>query len=515
MIEDDRASEAKHAILSRRFGDAGVFQVSARWAKDREPIARRPAGYGWSMGELGIEVRGVSLTATCVGDHGQPFVGWYLAPFLDWLATNWAVLFHEERTPWAGRIGSPAAMACRQSIGEWIADDDPAGQRRFAEVQRWYQAHGIRSAAAGGLFPDLFIRRVADDVELSWLPDPPPFSPRGLAFEAVAGYTHLPVGYVATPLWQLLEWAIANPPDLATSGDRKGHRALCKKVERSRGLDQRRLAETHLTAPIYESVLRTFQDAHRVDLVGTRGVAASAPHIPELPPAVAMFGGVSPDLGTKDVHALSHALIASHGGHDSAELAELVQDEPLGIPYRDGEDFATDLLESLAGPDTKPLTDIRAICKRLAIAIVDTALETDTIRGVAIAGEGFSPRILVNRRHPFNSNESGRRFTIAHELCHVLFDRTRAKRIAHTSGRWANPGIEQRANAFAAYLLMPRDTLSARIDPRTQVELADVQGLASELKVNVSALIEHLYNVEMIDDAARIRLYYALQGAST
>lgn len=208
---------------------------------------------------------------------------------------------------------------------------------------------------------------------------------------------------------------------------------------------------------------------------------------------------------------LRNELIASADGHDSDELGELVHDEPLGIPYRDGEDFAAELLEGIPQPHAQPQTDIHAICERLDIAIVDTALETDTIRGVAIAGRGFSPRILVNRKHPFNSNESGRRFTVAHELCHILFDRTRAKRIAHTSGRWANPSIEQRANAFAAYLLMPRDRLSAKVEPGTGIELADVQGLASELQVNVSALIEHLYNVDMIDDAARVRLTNALQ----
>ena len=513
MTEDGKASEAKHAIVAQRFGDAGPFQVSARWANDLEPPARRPVGYGWSMGELGIEVLGVSLTATRVGDHTQSFVGWYLAPFLDWLATNWAALFHEERTPWAGRIGTPAAMACRQSIGEWIADDDAAGQRRFAEVQRWYQVHGLRSAAAGGLFPDLFVRRVADDVELSWLPHAPPFAPDGLIFEAAAGHVRLAIGEVARPLWQLLDWATSNPPELATPRDHENHAVLYEKVQRLKIWNGEVLIQSHLPVEIYESVRRSFEDAERPELVYPPEGDPTAPYISQLPPAVAMFGGVSPDLTMADVAKLRDTLIASAGGHDCEELVELAHDEPLGVPYRNGEDFATDLLERLAGPNTKPLTDIQAICKRLDIAIVDTALETDTIRGVAIAGEGFSPHILVNRRHPFNTNESGRRFTIAHELCHVLFDRTRAKRIAHTSGQWANRGIEQRANAFAAYLLMPRDTLSAKVDPGTELELDDVQGLASELKVNVSALIEHLYNVDMIDDAARVRLNNALQGA--
>ena len=512
MTEDDNASEAKHVSLGQRFGDAGPFRVVARWVDDPQPTGRRPVGYGWSMGELGIEVLGVSLTATHVGDHAQSFVGWYLAPFLDWLATNWAALFHEERTPWAGRIGAPAAMACRQSIGEWIADDDAAGRGRFAEVQRWYQAHGLRSAAAGGLFPDLFIRRVADDVELSWLPQPPPFAPDGLIFKAAAGHVRLAVDHVARPLWQLLDWATTKPPELATPRDREYHTLLCEKVQRLRSLNAEALIQAHLPVEIYGSVRRSFEDAGRLDLVDPPEGGPTAPYISQLPPAVAMFGGVSPDLTTADVARLRDTLIASVGGHDCEELIELVHDEPLGIPYRDGDDFAAELLESLAGPHTGPRADIQEICKRLDIAIVDTSLETDTIRGVAIAGEGFSPRILVNRNHPFNSNESGRRFTIAHELCHILFDRTRAKTIAHTSGRWANPGIEQRANAFAAYLLMPRRTLSAKIDPSRALDFADVQRLASELQVNVSALIEHLYNVDMIDDAARVRLNDARQG---
>lgn len=512
MTEDDNASEPKHTVLGRRFGHPGPFRISARWAKDHEPIARRPVGYGWSMGELGIEVLGRSLTATRVGDRAQSFVGWYLAPFLDWLATNWAVLFHEERAPWAGRISAPAAMACRQSIGRWIADGDAAGQRRFAEVRRWYQTHGLRSAAAGGLFPDLFIRRVADDVELSWLPNPPPFAPPGLTFEAATGHVRLAVDDVATPLWQLLNWATASPPELATSRDRENHAALCAKVQQLQSRDLDSLISSHLPNAFYESIRQSFQTAGYSDLVNPLPHAEQAPYISTLPPAVAMFGGASPDLTTADVATLRNTLIASVGGQDCDELAELVHDEPLGIPYRDGEDFAIELLLSLAGPHTNPLTDIQAICKRLHIAIIDTALETDTIRGAAIAGEGFSPRILVNRKHPFNSNEAGRRFTIAHELCHILFDRTRAKTIAHTSGRWANPGIEQRANAFAAYLLMPHHTLSAKIDAGAALEFADVQRLAGELQVNVSALIEHLYNVDMIDDAARVRLNNALQG---
>ena len=146
-------------------------------------------------------------------------------------------------------------------------------------------------------------------------------------------------------------------------------------------------------------------------------------------------------------------------------------------------------------------------CARAWIDLQETELETNSIRGVAIAGDGFSPRIVVNRNHYFNQNESGKRFTIAHELCHVLFDRTRARRVAHaSSGRWAAQGIEQRANAFAAYLLMPRALVLMHLRDANGIEKSDVQHLASELQVNESALLRHLRNLGLIDDVDRDRL---------
>jgi len=57
----------------------------------------------------------------------------------------------------------------------------------------------------------------------------------------------------------------------------------------------------------------------------------------------------------------------------------------------------------------------------VAVSLVE--MEDGELRGVALAGPDLRPIILVNTRHPKNQHESGRRFTIAHELCHVLHDR--------------------------------------------------------------------------------------------
>ena len=83
-----------------RFGDTATVQICIRWVDDCEPPERRPVAYGWSMGQLTVHVASVNVTATRLGTEQQPYVGWYLAPFLDWLATNWVALLHEERFPW-------------------------------------------------------------------------------------------------------------------------------------------------------------------------------------------------------------------------------------------------------------------------------------------------------------------------------------------------------------------------------------------------------------------------------
>ena len=490
----------------KRFGSPATLELGIRWVDDPEPPEQRPAGYGWSMGQLTIRVAGVNVTATMHDGVQQPFVGWYLAPFLDWLATNWADLLHEERLPWPNPRGPSAATACNHALEEWTTADDRQGRQHYGNAQGWYFRHGVRSAAAGGIFPDLFIRRVADDIELSWSGRPMAFTQDGLAFESGSGHARLPAAETAQTIWQLLDWAVGHPPK-SPDQYRDHIEALKAKVESLRDIENPTLAQVYVHPAILKKAEEAFAAIER-DLLEGGEAANDVPCVAELPPAVAMFGGVSPYLGIRDVECLRDHIVATQGGGDSAELGKLVADRhgsTLGIPHRDAQRFADELLEDMPRP-AGDFVDVRAMCSQLGIDVQEIELETDSIRGVAIAGEGFSPRIVVNQKHYFNQNESGQRFTVAHELCHVLFDRTRARRIAHVSGQWAAPGIEQRANAFAAYLLMPRPLVLKHLRDANRIEKGDVQQLADRLRVNHSALLPHMQNLGLIDVEHRDRL---------
>jgi len=238
----------------------------------------------------------------------------------------------------------------------------------------------------------------------------------------------------------------------------------------------------------------------------------SVPAVSFLDSPVLMFGGVSPDISDKDVETLL-AFLASHFGHkENSQVTELVDTSigaPIAAPFEEGYDLAEDLLEQLGLPGTASFIDIADILITLGIAVEEHQLQTHAIRGVALAGMQYSPAILVNTNSQFNRTEFGRRFTLAHEFFHILYDRARAKRVTHTSGPWASPGVEKRANAFAAMLLMPRDLVRRSLVDK---EIERIAGAAQSMRVGISSLIEHLYNLNVIDELEREVLREEISG---
>jgi Zn-dependent peptidase ImmA (M78 family) len=100
------------------------------------------------------------------------------------------------------------------------------------------------------------------------------------------------------------------------------------------------------------------------------------------------------------------------------------------------------------------------------------------------------------------------RFTLAHELCHLLLDREWGEEVAVASGPWAPLAVEQRANAFAAAFLMPSRLLREAVAALTRPidEPGSMLILANRLRVSTSSLVDRLYNLGEITLEDRIRL---------
>jgi Zn-dependent peptidase ImmA (M78 family) len=490
------------------FGDPEKLAISVRWVRDSEPRSRRPAHFGWSIGDLKITIVGHTITQSRRGSSThQSYASWYLFPLFDWLARNWAALLHEEDFSWVEKSSAPALVACRRALERWIGETDDAGKRTYQEVQAWYRRHALRAPSEGGLLPDLFIRRFFDEIELSWSPQPPLFAPEGFSYTVEPGTARLPVADVAGPLWEALNWAVRMSPALSPE-DRASISELERKIIEIREMPMRSFSARYVAPEVLEEVKSALAERGASEMLDDTPILG-IPAIASFSPAVAMFGGVNPDLGRSDVKAIVSLLVARRNLPEEATLEALTAERsgrPLGVPHEDGYAFAAELLEDLQEPGASSYIDVRAILAQLGIEVRTAQLSTDTIRGVALAGEDFGPTILLNMTSIYNASEEGRRFTLAHELCHILFDRMRARRVTIASGPWVAPGIEKRANAFAASFLMPRALVRHLLPAARVINREDVVRAASSLHVSESALIEHIYNLDLIGDWDRERL---------
>lgn len=482
-----------------RFGAPGLFEIAARWIHDEEPRERRPKTSGWSMADLQITVGHQILTARRFEDGERNHISWYLYPVLDWLIQQWTWIFHEEAYSWDEKSGAPAAMASFAALGRTIGSSDESERAEYRAIRGWWMRHALRAADSSALYPDICLRRVGDEVEISWSSRQPDFAPEGLSLVLSPGFATLAVDSVVLPLWDFINWAVKSAP-VSDPDDKPVVDELKKRLQRLKRTPLKDLESRYLRSHLNDLLSRA-SDAVSWERNST--LVSGVPAVASLDAAVLMFGGLAPSIGEKDAVQLLKFLKRHQSQPESMTLSRLVDGRPLNLtipPYQDGYELAEDTREDLDIPDIQPVVNVQSLLHQLGVAVEQVALETDSVRGVAIAGPNFSPAILVNTTSIFNKTSQGRKFTMAHELCHILFDRTRAKKISHVSGAWTSARVEKRANAFAAMFLASRTAVKRTF---TDASLDAIKKQAETLELSYPALIEHLFNLGLIDEADR------------
>jgi hypothetical protein len=494
-----------------RFGTSERFALDILLLPDPDGDAGAPADSVGSWGQWRLWVNGLNLTehhltlADGTVVH-QDRVTWYLAPLLRWLARVWTPLLHEERFPSALRRATDARQAYLSVAGTQMDDAEV-----FSPWQEWAGRHSLRWAAEGGMLPDVFLRRMGDDVEVSWGDR---WQPGGEAAEYVIepGVAHCDVAEAADALNKALR-RIAEDRSLRVFAWHTQFRRQA--ALRPKNADANTPLAWYLEGkPHAERLTRIFRE--EMKRFGAQGRRLLNPvfdshAITRLSPAVAMFGALSPQISREAcVKLLAIAAGSRDIGHGERGIEPYVRASAAwrsAEPWEDGYRLALDLLDDLGLADRAGPFDLDDLLHRWQVVSRDEALSEDGPLGVAMAGPDMTPTIVINHDKVVNQHLYGRRFTIAHELCHLLFDRDRTKRIAHSSGQWAPLAVEQRANAFAAMLLMPPGAVRSAFNPRQQrPSRADVAEMARELHVGLRAAIQHLANIGAISDEDRTRL---------
>ena len=120
-----------------------------------------------SWGCLEIWVNGHNLCQHL--ELGEPIsaVHWYLLPLLEWFASNWDFLFHEERLPARNASGNAWASLAK-TVEPPAARSEAETENWEKQWQRWWLRHCLLACREGGLFPNVVVRRWQDLVEISW-----------------------------------------------------------------------------------------------------------------------------------------------------------------------------------------------------------------------------------------------------------------------------------------------------------------------------------------------------------
>jgi len=135
---------------------------------------------------------------------------------------------------------------------------------------------------------------------------------------------------------------------------------------------------------------------------------------------------------------------------------------PTGIsgpPVEQAEKLAALVRAKLGLGRVEPVASIRSAMASLGIATFYTGFASEEIDGAMWRSRDTPPCVVVNARSR-RGLLTAFRMTFAHELCHALFDRPKRGDAGLVDTRTPRgSALEQRANAFAAYFLAPRNAI--------------------------------------------------------
>lgn len=519
--------------MDNLYGHKEEFAIGVEFYPDPDTEHPVEPFLGNTWGSLQIWVGGTNLCSH-IGDRKiYESIDWYFLSLFEWFIENWNPLFHEERLPnrnneshaWISlhrtEIPPPALESNERELDKWES-----------WWQDWWFRHSIMSARDGGLFPDIVIRRFRDLLEVSWGGSNLPGAPENFRFiNAAPNFKLLNPELVAEPVFQLLATVASHLSAKLPDDDRV--KAFSDSVQKLRacGSDGRDLQEQRIAwlaglgrteeeiAEVWNKAVRTIRNEQThpaaaqkiLETAGSPLVVTGSCH------AALMFGSMAPEIAEDDAIKLAREMIKLHDpeypeSHFPDDLRSRLREfgdvEPPDAPWVRGYELARLFHESVGTEleDCKPV-EIEEIIRGLRISVGHLDLSDLDVRGVSIAGPSFRPAILLNPENHFNKGHAGRRFSLAHELCHHLIDRKIGRPLSLASGPWAPRRIEQRANAFAAELLIPYDLIRHGRDART-IDLSCVDGiveLSDKLMVGRTTLLEHLRNRDLISEDAKDR----------
>lgn len=454
----------------RLFGKTATFAVRLELIDDPDAGAGATEVETASWGGFELHVRGRNLCAHYDGGALSQAVNWYLWPLALWVRSRWTPLLHEEQIP------VPAEDALRAISVAGSSDDD------LQALTAWWQRHHLWAAADGGLFPELTIRRLLDTIEFAWdsgaaLPGRPP----DYRFVEGRGRAVVDVALVADVMAEAFSALTEEIARRIGPGEAYALRDAWRDLPQ---LDLRGEA-------VRWSVAAPVRDTRFISSIADALPIEEGAVLRRRPPLLALFASASPTLDQHDIEQLVSSVVASRPD-ENPRLKTL---STTSIPLTQSRwEAIRSLAASLAADNQEyagPPFDIERFMHHLGVIVDNMVLHDPGIGAVTLADGKLAPIVAINTGYR-NYSKMTRRFSIAHELGHLILDRSDARQLGITSGPWAPYELEQRAGAFAAALLIPAEPLKVAVAEEPTLDADRVRRLADFFQVPWTAMLGQL-----------------------
>jgi Zn-dependent peptidase ImmA (M78 family) len=500
-------------------GDPSLFAFGLAFMRNPHDDDRATVEESTSWGAFTVWAGGENLCAHLEQGEVLDSAHWYLLPLMEWLVDNWDPLLHEERLPLRN-----AGLSAAESL--WNTRLPPVSLKEIDELSwldawsGWWDRHSIRSARDGGLYPDVYLRRYRGSLEISTGAEALPGIPTDHVFLSPNRIYHVDPLLAAEAFFTVLKAAIAelrrrlpNSQRLRELEDKADALASPERFESRMawlaGMGDNIGRYTQAAAAVDDALSSVSQEEREA----ITGAERTTPLV-VVGSAFArlLYGAVSPSTTQADVLTLTRRIIDNYVPDASRWLTIL--DLPIAAadvgqlrPGEQGSRLGERVAEILAA-DSGSWIDVVGVLETLDVQVSQIDLSDQDIRAVSVFGPTQRPHIFCNRRTIWGATEPVRRFTLAHELCHLIFDREYGDELAIATGPWAPLAIEQRANAFSAAFLMPtwllRDAFDAIGLPAPDPKA--IRSLSARLKVSASSLVDRLYNLGELTVDERLQL---------
>lgn len=416
----------------------GGFEIELTWPSEPRSLTGSPemaysdppasTASEATFGQLRISLDGHAIW---YGETQSRGFEWTWVELLEFLGDNWIFLELEDGAPFGVAPSTAGRMLARAEAT--IERVNPLGSEFEEEHLESYRAtHDLAEAVQGAVLPPVWVVR---DGTRGWV-------------ASTYRTATAPIGEVLGVLNQIGDVIAAR---LTTVDDKRAGEAVRRWRQRAAQPRLRVIeAATGFPAEFVAEVDELFLQENERDwdsLASDELLAAARLVGPQPVTTLKPILGALRRLGKTGSAALERASATA------VELLDNLRDER---PYAQGYELAAWLRSEPGVVEPGGRVEPKRLLDSWRVPCVSTGLRLEAVDAIGCWGPRHGPALLVNSDARWAKSARRLRATMAHEICHLLVDRSGSLPLVEVLGGRTPEHVEQRARAFAAELLLPR-----------------------------------------------------------